>query len=100
MTNISTKENVKEVKRQATNARRQELNDIKTVLSTKSGRRLYWRLLEYCKVFESIWESSARIHYNSGVQDVGHFLLSELVDSDENLLFKIMKENKKEKEND
>lgn len=96
MANISTKENVKKVKKEATNARRQEIADIKTVLSSKSGRRLYWRLIEYCKVFETIWEPSARIHYNSGVQDVGHFLLSELVDADENLLFKMMKENKKE----
>lgn len=95
--NLTDKERMKEQQAYAQAKRRQEVNDIKTVLATISGRRLYWRLLEHCKTFETVWEPSARIHYNAGLQDVGHFLLSEVVDADENLLFKMMKEAKKEK---
>lgn len=75
--------------------RRQELNDLRTVLGNESGRRLVWRLLEECKTFGSVWENSAKIHYNAGRQDLGHFIMAEIVEADENLLFKLMKENKK-----
>lgn len=74
--------------------RTKELNDIKSVLAHAHGRRWLWKILAHCKTFESIWEPSAKIHYNSGRQDVGHFLMAEVSEADENLLFKMMKEGK------
>ena len=74
--------------------RDQELNDIRTVLATKSGRRLVWRLLGKCRVFGSVWDGSAKVHYNSGQQDIGHYLMAEVLDADENLWFKMMSENR------
>ena len=75
--------------------RRQELNDIRTVLSTISGRRLLWRMMEQCKTFSSVMDNSAaKVTYNAGKQDLGHFIMAEIVEADENLLFKMMKEQK------
>lgn len=74
----------------------QEVSDLKIVLETPHGRRVMWRLMEYCKVFNTVWEPSAKIHYNSGQQDVGHFIMSEIIRADEKYLFEMMKENKKE----
>lgn len=74
--------------------REKELKDIKAILSMKEGKRFMWRLLAHCKTFESIWTPSAQIHYQAGQQDVGHFLMSEIEEADENLLFEMMKDNK------
>lgn len=79
--------------------REDELNDIRAVLGMKQGRRFIWRLLGKCKVHESIWSQSALIHYNAGQQDIGHFIEAEIVDADENLLFLMMSEQRKEKNN-
>ena len=79
--------------------REDELNDIRAILNTKQGRRVFWRMLSKCKVFESIWSQSAMIHYSSGQQDIGHWLMSEMVEADENLLFLMMSEQRKEKNN-
>lgn len=76
-----------------------EIQDLKKVLSTREGRRFLWRLMAHCKVFESILETSARIYYNSGRQDVGHFLMAEIAVADDEKLFEMMREAKQEELN-
>ena len=63
---------------------RLERQDLVSVMSTKIGRRVLWRMLAECRVFESIYETNARIHYNAGKQDLGHWLMAELMDVDPN----------------
>lgn len=92
--NAADKEQVKEARQKELRGRELELNDMKNVLSTPYGRRFVWRILGHCKVFESIYHGSSLIHYNSGKQDVGHYLLSEISDADQNALFKMMQEMK------
>lgn len=86
------------VKQKAKDIRKQELDDIRTVMSNASGRRLMWRLLEKCGTFRSTFNPSNQLSmaYLSGQQDLGHFLMAEIVQADENLLLRIMKDNKKE----
>jgi len=95
--NASNEKQVREAKKKEKRGREHELEDIKQVLNTPSGRRFVWRILNHCKTFESIWHSSALIHHNSGMQDVGHFILSEISESSEELLFELMKDNYKKK---
>jgi hypothetical protein len=99
VTNAADRTQVERAERRVENERQQELQDIRTVLSSVSGRRLLWRIMEKCKTFSSVWEPSAKIHYNAGQQDLGHFIMTEIVDANPDLLFKMMRENK-EKEND
>lgn len=74
--------------------RERELNDLRVVLGTPEGQRLIWRFLSHCKTFESIWSPNAQIHYNSGMQDVGHFLMSEIVEAEPEALLRMMKASK------
>lgn len=74
--------------------RERELNDMRSLLSTQAGRRFVWRLLEETKVFGSIWHPSAAIHHNSGKQDVGHFVMGEVLAAREDALIEMMKEAK------
>jgi len=97
--NAADEQQVKNAQSKQLTKRDLDLNDMRAVLNTAQGRRVLWRLMEECKVFNSIWETSAKIHYNSGKQDLGHFIMAEIVEADEKFLFDMMKENKKENMN-
>lgn len=97
--NAADSEQVNEAGKRLQITREDELNDIRSVLSTKQGRRFIWRLLDRCGVHRSIWSQSALIHYNAGQQDIGHFIEAEIVNADENLLFLIISEHRKDKKN-
>ena len=78
--------------------RANELADIKFMLSSVQCRRFLLRLLSYCKLMGSIFALSEDIYYNSGQQDVGHFIVSEICSADEKGFLKMMEENLKERE--
>jgi hypothetical protein len=94
--NAASEKQVKRAEEKQQTKREMELNDLHHVLGNPRGRRFVWRLLEKCRVFNTVWEPSAKIHYNSGQQDIGHFIMSEIVEADEKYLLDMMKENKKE----
>jgi hypothetical protein len=94
--NAADEKQVKEGAKREKSHRDREIDDIRQVMSSPQGRRFIWRLLGHCGVYESIWEASAKIHYNAGKQDVGHFLLAEVVQANEELYSLMIKESKKE----
>ena len=100
MGSLNDKKAIERADRKEKDIRKQELNDIRTVLASSSGRRLLWRLMGRCKTFGSMFSADAiSMAYNSGQQDLGHFIMSEIVAADENLLLKMMRENKQENAN-
>lgn len=58
--------------------RENELLDLKKVMDTPEGQRLIARLLTFCRVGKSVWAPGVEIHYNVGVQDVGHYIQDEV----------------------
>lgn len=95
---LSDPTNVRDAEREEKELRKRELNDIRTLLSNASGCRFAWRLLEHCKTFSSIYSKEvSQMAYHSGQQDLGHFLISEIIEADENLFLKLMKNNGKDK---
>lgn len=79
ITNAASKPQQREAGRKIRDAAQGEDEDLLALLAMVQGRRFLWRMLKHCRVTESIWHPSALIHYNSGVQDVGHFILAEIV---------------------
>lgn len=77
--------------------RRQELVDLRSLMQTEGQRRALYRLLGECGIYESIWDPSAKIHFNAGVQAVGLWLMEELVQADSNLHDLMFKEGLKRK---
>lgn len=74
--------------------REDELNDWRAVLGTESGRRLLWRILVQCRVFGSVFDPSAeKMAFNAGRQDVGHFVMGEISEADEQKLLLMMQES-------
>ena len=96
MSNIASEAQVKRAEQREKDLRRRELNDLRTVLSNVSGRRFVWRILEKCHVFGSVFSADQSIMaHQSGQQDLGHFLMAEVIEADENLMIKLMKDNQK-----
>lgn len=95
--NAADPDQVKEATNKERRQREQELNDIRHLLQTRQGRRFLWRMLSRCNCFSTIWEPSAKIHFNAGVQDVGFFLLGEITAANEDAFLLMMKEAKEEK---
>ena len=80
--NAADSKQVKAARKTEKQLRDEEKGDLKKMLSLPEGRRLLWRLLEQCHVYGSIMETSARIYYNAGQQDLGHWLLDEIMEAD------------------
>lgn len=73
--------------------REEELQQaLRAVMGTLPGRLVMWRLLERAGIYRSVWDASARIHYNAGRQDYGHELLSLLIEADEELYLTMERE--------
>lgn len=98
MSNISDEAQVKKRDEEFKSRKKIESLELRKLLEQKPFRDFMWRLLEHTKTFNTIWEQSARIHYNAGQQDIGHFLMGEIIESNEEALFQMMRENKEKKE--
>lgn len=98
--NGSDRRQVRKAEKKAVVRRKQEIADIRTFLDLEAGRRFIWRLLEHCKVFQSIWHNSALIHFNEGKRDVGLFILSEITEADQKALLRMMTDAANEKTRD
>lgn len=94
--NAADPKQVKEAKQKELRGRERDLNDLALVMSTREGRRFLWRLLSHCKTFGSVWHGSAMIHYNSGMQDVGHYIMADINDVNPELFLMMIKENRGE----
>jgi hypothetical protein len=98
MSNAANPKDVKKSEEKEKSKRERELLDLITILQLQEGRRLLWRLMSETGVFKSVWEPSAKIHYNAGQQDFGHFIMAEIVAADQDKLFLMMSEAKKKEE--
>lgn len=98
--NAADRKQIKEAGKTERQKRRDEIDDVRFLLQFKQFRRFAWRVLTFCKVFSSIWRPSAEIHHLSGKQDCGHFLMSEITESNPEAFLLMMKENREGEQND
>lgn len=94
--NAADRQQVKSAKQKEESKRDGELNDIRSILNTPSGRRVMWRFISYTKIFQERWEPSAKIHYDAGVRSVGLHIIAEINEASEDFFIEMMKENKKD----
>lgn len=97
--NIADEAEIKKRNKELSEKRIVEIAELKKLLEQKSMRDFLWRFLEKCGTFHSIWEQSAKIHFNAGQQDLGHFLMAEITEANDEAFFQMMRENKEKQEN-
>lgn len=71
-----------------------EIRDLIDVLSTKQGRRVMWRIMEWSGCEGTPFRQTNELTYMAiGSGDVGRFIKSEIISAGEQFLFTMMKEN-------
>lgn len=96
--NAADESQVRGADKKQKNRHLRDIVDLKEILSLPAGRRVIWRLLVKCKTFETVWHPSALIHYNAGQQDLGHFILGEVMEAKPEAYLQMSAESKKEDE--
>jgi len=72
---------------------KRQVDDLNAVLESLQGRRFLWRLLSEAKVFNSVVDSDPiRMGYRSGKQDLGHWLMAEIIKVDPDRYIEMMQE--------
>lgn len=92
--NAADPDQVKRAENRIINGRDKELDDIRFILSTPQGRRVYWRLLSQFGIFKTSFTGNSTTFFNEGQRNAGLFLLSELNDADPEAYVLMMKESK------
>lgn len=87
VSNAADQTQVKRAKQREKTTREQVLNDLRTVLSTRQGRRQMWRTLSECGVFRLSFVPGdhARTDFNEGRRSIGLGLMADLHDVDPSL---------------
>lgn len=98
ITNAADESQQQRARMTAKDREHREIADLYNVMSSKSGRRFIWRLLGVCRPLQSIWEPSARIHYNAGQQDIGHWVIAETEKASLDLFHEMQREAREEEE--
>lgn len=62
--------------------RRDELDDVKNVMGTASGRRLVWRILEQTRIFGATFNTDPMLmSHSEGQRNIGLFLFSDVMEA-------------------
>ena len=70
--------------------------DAKEILSTKTGRRFFWRYLTFCKVFSPVLADTNMIYFNEGMRNVGLSFLADINRAYPEAYNKMIEEHKQE----
>lgn len=77
----------------------QEHNDLLFVLDSEQGRRVLWRVLSYGGLYRSPYHhSGSQQNINIGMGEISRWLLSEIVNVDEQKWLQMQSENLKKGE--
>lgn len=93
--NLGDESQVKERTQKVKSVRERELDDLKSILATKPGRRFIWRMLSECKLFAVSEVPNASIYMLEGKRTIGKSLFADVWDADEDA-YKLMRKESKE----
>lgn len=80
--------------------RERDREDLRRVLAEAHGRRVFWKLLGFCGITETVrGVNDSDTNYRAGRHDVGLHIQGLIVQADEESLFTMMREAQREKQN-
>lgn len=97
MKNASDATQVKEAKIKEKIGRDLELNDIRQLIATAHGKRVFWRYLELCGVYKSSFTGSSETFFLEGQRNIGLKILADIVDADPKAYVAMMEMHKGDK---
>lgn len=99
--NASDQKDVKKAAKTEKRTRIQELGDVEWVLQTPSGRRFFWRLMEFCGIFE-LSHTRGDTHqtaFHEGMRNVGLKMMVDLMEAQPEAYLRMREENFEEADN-
>lgn len=94
--NVSDSKQTKGRKKKHELAREGELEDMRVLMKTPSGRRFIWRVLSKCHMFHTTsHHDPTSMAIKSGERDVGLWVLGELTQADPNSYIALHSEQQK-----
>jgi hypothetical protein len=95
--NAADPKQVRNATRKEKDLRTRELDDMRAVLRTVEGRRFVWRLMGWSGFLQNpSHQRGDMTHQNIGRGDAGRFLLSEILEADENAYMAMQTEARRE----
>lgn len=85
---------VKEQEKKFKNKENREEDDLLSVLNTVYGRRVLWRLLSFCKIYEAGFLVPDEMMFREGMRNVGMKMLGEITKASPELYMKMQEENR------
>lgn len=80
--------------------RKQELEDVKWILSTRQGRRHYWRMLRETHMFETSFTGNNTTFFNEGERNVGLKMMNDLMAAEPSAYLQMVREAQDEEHGD
>ena len=75
-------------------SRNREILAVRNIMKNEDGRNFMWSQLQYCSVFESIFNKDTNQHsYNAGLREAGLNLSRKLKEAAPDEYLKMIKEN-------
>jgi len=91
--NAADPKQVRKASKTEAQQRAEEIGDLRQLLRLAEGRRVLWRLLSHCGVFESTYAiPDSQTFYKAGQQDVGHFIQAEIIRANPDAYVQMMTE--------
>jgi hypothetical protein len=94
--NAADEEQVKKAKSKVESRNDRRLNDVREVLNTKRGRRWYWSMMKFCRIFETSNADEHQIFYNEGMRNVGLKLLADVNEAAPEAYLVMLRENQED----
>lgn len=94
--NAADPKQVKRAKSEEEFLRDQELNDIRTIMSTKEGRRYMLGLLKRCNIYRNSFTGNSTTFYNEGMRNIGLKVLGDINEGSLDLYNTMMQEAQEE----
>lgn len=96
--NAADEEQVAEAQEKELRGRELELEDLRFVLGTPQGRRMIWRYLSRCGVYQtSFSENTNTTYFREGERNIGLVIHAEALEASSDLFLKMMQEAESEK---
>lgn len=96
MKNVSDVREVKDAKLSEKLKRERDLNDIRFLISSVQGKRVFWKYLELCGVYKSSFTGSSETFFLEGQRNIGLKILADIMEADPKAYVSMMEMHKGE----
>lgn len=97
--NIGEEAQVKANEEKREHALLRSREDLRTVLSTRQGRRFFWNLIGFCGLLRSsMHHNGSQTYFNEGMRSVGLHLWREMESANADAYLVMLKESKEDTE--